>query len=56
MVSVRLKAKETVRKHSCPVDKDVPSGVQINSSDTAIHLYLNSTVKRMADAKSQVTH
>ena len=55
-MSVRLKAKETVHKHSCPVDKDVPLGVQMNNSDTAVHLYLNSTIKMMADGKSQVTH
>lgn len=32
---------EIIHKHSTLVDKDVPTGIQINDSDTVIHLYLN---------------
>lgn len=39
--SLRLKARDTVHEHCAPVDKDVPTGVQIDNSDSAIHLYLN---------------
>lgn len=50
-----MKTTEAMHNHHTPADKDVPIGVHSNSSDTAIHLCFNWTIKMMADGGSQVT-
>lgn len=37
----QIRGTELVHKPCTPADKDAPTGVQMNKSDTALHLYLN---------------
>lgn len=43
MSGVRLKAKRTTHKHCTQVANVVPTGRQVNNSDTAVHALRNET-------------